>query len=713
MGAPTPSTRVASSPTAAPSISWAPPTNFNPRPLTGTDRLKTSNQWSSWFRQVGGAAIGIGGSATVVLKGTPRPLDVADTAIWDQVDAALRFFILLSVEPSINYLLAGTTTAHTCILALRSHFAPSDTQGVVACLTRLFAGIRISSGSLSSVDAFIKEYQETQSTLAQSQLELGAIQSAAHILSLMEAAPLFCVLRTSILVKAGTGLDLPLPEELSQLLRSEAKQEPSATGHLASSLLSKLRTNSRACQVPSCGGFHWNRDCPHPNRDKFLNDQRKKRQGKEANIAVTSLTPASTAPVTPSPSAALSTPLGNNYSDGVSGWLSVGLTVMRGEYKVDTGASHHMSGERNHFVLLTPCIPKSIRGIGEQLYASGVGKISFRTKTGGKIVMDKVLYVEGISSNLISVSRLTKKGFTLQFGCQATISKDDKLIATASLQSDGLYTLDANVVVPSASASLASIVSSPPVSLTTWHRRFTHLSKLSIQKLAREGHVNGLSLSSSGSNEHVCNACQSGKAKRLPFPPLSKRAACPLKLVHTDLVEIRTTSLGGKSYVLTITDDFSRKSWVYLLGKKSETFDNFKVWFASVKRESGLKLLRICLDNGGEYISKAFLSFLANAGIRHDFTQPHTSQHNARAERYHQTLGHGTITLLEDSGLPAKFWGEAMHTFVFTKNRLPHHTLNSMVPQQLWCGSPPDVSFPPRVWLPRLAHSPPSRTQKT
>ena len=64
---------------------------------------------------------------------------------------------------------------------------------------------------------------------------------------------------------------------------------------------------------------------------------------------------------------------------------------------------------------------------------------------------------------------------------------------------------------------------------------------------------------------------------------------------------MRTKTIGGGLYFVTIIDDHSRKLWVYVLKTKDQVFGVFKQFQASVERETGKKLKCVCTDNGGEY----------------------------------------------------------------------------------------------------------------
>lgn len=75
-----------------------------------------------------------------------------------------------------------------------------------------------------------------------------------------------------------------------------------------------------------------------------------------------------------------------------------------------------------------------------------------------------------------------------------------------------------------------------------------------------------------------CECCIITKQHRDSFPKsMSRRAHSTLELIHIDLCgSMQTQSIGGSYYFLTFIDDFSRKTWVYFLCQKSETFDKFK-----------------------------------------------------------------------------------------------------------------------------------------
>ena len=69
----------------------------------------------------------------------------------------------------------------------------------------------------------------------------------------------------------------------------------------------------------------------------------------------------------------------------------------------------------------------------------------------------------------------------------------------------------------------------------------------------------------------LCEACIFGKNHRLPFVKEPWRVKFPLELIQADVSgPMNISSIGGNKYFLTFIDDFSRKTWIYLLKSKDE-----------------------------------------------------------------------------------------------------------------------------------------------
>ena len=218
-----------------------------------------------------------------------------------------------------------------------------------------------------------------------------------------------------------------------------------------------------------------------------------------------------------------------------------------------------------------------------------------------------------------------------------------------------------------------------------WHQRYSHLNVQSLQKLARQNLVKGLDLDHTKDID-FCETYIKGKHKKSVFPMSeSHRAAEPLDLFHSDVCgKINVRSLGGAEYFLTFIDDRTHYTWVYILKHKDEVFDCFLRWKALVEKSSGRKLKAIRTDNGGEYTSTMFGDYLKSEGIRHERTVPETPEQNCVAERMNLTLVETVRSTLTDAKLPHKFWGEALSSVVYLRNRSPTKAVKEMTPYEAW-----------------------------
>ena len=68
-------------------------------------------------------------------------------------------------------------------------------------------------------------------------------------------------------------------------------------------------------------------------------------------------------------------------------------------------------------------------------------------------------------------------------------------------------------------------------------------------------------------------------------------------------------SIGGVKYMVTFSDDYFRRCWVYHIKKKSNVFLVFKEYKARVELESSKRIKCLRTYNGGEYTDDEFLTF--------------------------------------------------------------------------------------------------------
>ena len=98
-----------------------------------------------------------------------------------------------------------------------------------------------------------------------------------------------------------------------------------------------------------------------------------------------------------------------------------------------------------------------------------------------------------------------------------------------------------------------------------WHYRYAHLNFKGLNTLAKKEMVKGLPILEEIDGK--CSNCVIGKQRRNATPKVASwRATKKMELIHSDICgPINPTSNAGSRYFITFTDDYSRKTWIYLL----------------------------------------------------------------------------------------------------------------------------------------------------
>jgi transposase InsO family protein len=167
-----------------------------------------------------------------------------------------------------------------------------------------------------------------------------------------------------------------------------------------------------------------------------------------------------------------------------------------------------------------------------------------------------------------------------------------------------------------------------------------------------------------------------------------------LQLIHADLVgPLPTTSLQGSRYFVVFTDDHSRKSWVFFLKSKAETFSKFCYLKSIVERETGKKISMLRTDRGGEFMSQEFRNFCNKHGIRYQLTQALTPEQNGVAERCNRTIVERARSMVVGCNLPGYLWPEVINTTNYLVNRNSTTANKGVTPEERYSSRKPDVSF--------------------
>ena len=190
-----------------------------------------------------------------------------------------------------------------------------------------------------------------------------------------------------------------------------------------------------------------------------------------------------------------------------------------------------------------------------------------------------------------------------------------RTIGTAEMQ-NGLYLLDLldlNATPKSSHAAESQIITCPSISSSSsllWHYRLGHASFPRMKSI----HYSDSDVNISDQSYH-CEICPLAKMQKLPFQSSTTTTKCCFELIHVDIWgPYKTPTVYNQKYFLTIVDDFSRFTWIFLMQFKSEASYKLQTFCSFVENQFSVRVKTIRSDNGPEFFMK---DFFASNGIVH------------------------------------------------------------------------------------------------
>ncbi|KAL0320493.1 UNVERIFIED_CONTAM: Retrovirus-related Pol polyprotein from transposon RE2 [Sesamum radiatum] len=355
---------------------------------------------------------------------------------------------------------------------------------------------------------------------------------------------------------------------------------------------------------------------------------------------------------------------------------------------IDSGATAHMCTNVQLLHNLAPLPYTSSVSLpdGSKQVITHCGNVTLSDH----ISLTHVLHIPHFKYNLLSVSKLISSSritfVFLSSQCLLQDQRTKKVLAVGKLVGK-LYVLDTESFSKEVlNKHTMNIVNECSLNVTItendlWHRRlgYTPILVLKHANVLKE-HCDDLS---------TCHTCPLAKQQRLPFLISATHSMHIFELLHVDIWgPYNQFSFSGCTYLLTVVDDFSRATWVFLMRYKSQSVSTLQHFYSMVLTQFDRKLKVVRTDNGSEFLSEKCQSFFLDKGIMHHKTCPYPPQQNGVVERKHKHLLQ--IARAVSIRLAPRFWTEAILIATFIINRLPTSVLQWRSPYEVLYNKPVD-----------------------
>jgi len=231
-------------------------------------------------------------------------------------------------------------------------------------------------------------------------------------------------------------------------------------------------------------------------------------------------------------------------------------SVMGSVWFLDSGASFHMTGDRDLFFDLEEKdlgVPIDMGNDGTYSGTS-IGTISFERKSGKPFILKEVMHVPGLKKNLISMATLEDKGYdvVISEGKSFLHSKTTGETRKIGVRVRNLYQLHLDGCATMA-CKAEGLVSQDDGAL--WHRRLGHLHHGALKILQQI--TTGLPKGTLAQSDQY-KGCTLGKFVKSTFHEKDSHATTILERIHTDVCGPFSVALIEKHrYYVIFVDDFS------------------------------------------------------------------------------------------------------------------------------------------------------------
>jgi hypothetical protein len=188
-------------------------------------------------------------------------------------------------------------------------------------------------------------------------------------------------------------------------------------------------------------------------------------------------------------------------------------------------------------------------------------------------------------------------------------------------------------------------------------------------------------------HDSVCRGCALGKNTQKPYPLSNRKSIGILDLIHSNLCGPMTSpSMNDCIYYIIFIDGCSRKTWIYFLKTKDESFSRFQDFKNLVENQTGRHIWVFRTDNGKEFDFFKYDELCRACGIKRELTVPYNPQQDGVAKRKNRTICEASRAMMYDQNLSLSLWVEAASIAVYIQNRCPHKAIEAKTPEEVFTG---------------------------
>ncbi|XP_075098851.1 uncharacterized protein LOC142175761 [Nicotiana tabacum] len=258
------------------------------------------------------------------------------------------------------------------------------------------------------------------------------------------------------------------------------------------------------------------------------------------------------------------------------------------EWIIDTGATDHMVSDLSmltSFNIVDPSYSKKV--------FLPNGDVSYIKHVGTSAISDKSDLFNG---RVKAIGREDKCLYILPSWSLFTVNKHTAETSLAATQNEDMFTKRTPT----------------NVDLKLWHKRLGHVSSSVLNKLFSIKQESCISVVKD------CSICPCARLTRLPFPSSTNKSAVSFDLLHLDIWgPYNTATINGNRYFLTVVDDYSRMTWIFLLKLKSDVCVVLHDFLMYVKTQFDKQFKCVRTDNGSEFVNSYVFLNISSSVLPH------------------------------------------------------------------------------------------------